>query len=44
MINKCNLYKDNEESTDHILIYYEKTRVLWVFLLAAFGLNWVFLA
>ena len=42
MVNKNNLCNNKEESTDHILIHYNKTRELWTFLLALFGLVWVF--
>ena len=42
MVNRCSLCKSNKESIDHILIHCEKTRVNWVFLLAVFGVNWVF--
>ena len=44
MINRCSLCNDNEESIYHILIHYEKTRVLWSFILVVFMLKWVFLA
>ena len=44
MVNKCNLCKDSEELVDHILIHCAKTRELWTFLLAFFGLVWVFSA
>ena len=42
MANRCSLCKDSEESTDHILIHCDKTRELWTFSLAVFGLVWVF--
>ena len=44
MVNRCSLCKDNEESTDHILIHCGKTRELWTLLLSSFNLVWVFLA
>ena len=43
MVNRCNLCKESEESIDHILIHCAKTRELWIFLLALFGVTWVFL-
>ena len=43
MVNRCNICKESEESTDHILIHCAKTRDLWIFLLALFGLTWIFL-
>ncbi|RVW16657.1 hypothetical protein CK203_080892 [Vitis vinifera] len=42
MVNRCNLCKENEESTDHILIHCGKTRELWSLLLSSFGVVWVF--
>ena len=44
MVNRCSLCKDNEESTNHILIHCGKTRELWTLLLSSFDLVWVFLA
>ena len=44
LVNRCNLCKDSEESTDHILIHCDKTRQLWTLLLTTFGLVWVFMA
>ena len=41
MVNKCSLCKDNEESTDHILIHCGRTRELWTLLLSFFW-TWVF--
>ena len=32
MVNRYNLYKDSEESINHILIHCAKTRELWTFL------------
>ena len=43
MVNRCNLCKENEELTDHILIHCGKTRELWTLLLSSFGVMWVFL-
>ncbi|RVW27828.1 Transposon TX1 uncharacterized 149 kDa protein [Vitis vinifera] len=34
--------KENEESTDHILIHCGKTRELWTVVLSSFGVVWVF--
>ncbi|KAJ9701144.1 hypothetical protein PVL29_006475 [Vitis rotundifolia] len=42
MVNRCILCKENEESADHILIHYGKTRELWTLLLSNFGVMWVF--
>ena len=42
IVNRCNLCKESEESTDHILIHCAKTRELWIFLLGLFGVAWVF--
>ena len=42
MVNKYNLCKESEESTNHILIHCAKTRELWIFLLVLFGVTWVF--
>ncbi|RVW89155.1 hypothetical protein CK203_040263 [Vitis vinifera] len=39
----CNLCKENEELTDHILTHCGKTRELWTLLLSSFGVVWVFL-
>ena len=41
MVNKCSFCKDTEEFANHILIHCDKTRNLWTFLLAVFGLVWV---
>ena len=42
MINKYSgLCKENEESIDHILIHYEKIRVISMFLSTVFGLKQV---
>ena len=42
MVNRCNLCKESEELVDHILIHFVKTRELWTFLLAFFGVTWLF--
>ena len=42
MTNRWNCCKDSEELVDCILIHYVKRRELWMFLLAIFGLVWVF--
>ena len=39
MVNICSLSREREASTDHILIHYERTIGLWMFLLAIFGLK-----
>ena len=41
LANKCFLCLADEESTNHILIYCTKTRVLWELLFALFGVTWV---
>ena len=42
MVNRCSLCKENEESTDHILIHCGKTKELWTLLLSSFVVVWVF--
>ena len=42
MANRSSLCKGSEESVDHILIYCNKTRMLWIVFLTSFGLVWVF--
>ena len=42
MVNRCNFCKESEELADHILIHCTKRRELWIFLLALFGVAWVF--
>ena len=37
MVNRCVLCKENEESTDHILIHCGKTRELWTVVLSSLG-------
>ena len=39
MVNECSCYNDSEESVDHILIYCDRTKKLWIFLLVVFGLK-----
>ena len=41
MVNRCNLCKENEETTNHILIHCGKTRNLWTWLFSSFGVVWV---
>ncbi|RVW15811.1 hypothetical protein CK203_073147 [Vitis vinifera] len=36
----CSLCKENEESTDHILIHCGKTKELWTLLLSSFLVVW----
>ena len=33
---------EEEETIDHLVVHCEKARLLWQFLLAIFGVNWVF--
>ena len=41
MVNRCNLCKESEESTNHSLIHCGKIRELWTLLLSSFGVVWV---
>ena len=36
------LYKEMEETVDHLLLHCSKARLLWNLLLAIVGVNWVF--
>lgn len=40
LMNKCNLHKIGEESTDHFL-QYAKMRILWHILFSLFEVKWV---
>lgn len=42
MVNKCSLCKDNEETTNHLLIHCDRAKKLRNLILAIFGLKWVF--
>ena len=42
MVNRCNLCKESEESTNHSLIHCGKIRELWTLLLSSFRVVWVF--
>ena len=44
MVNRCFLCREEEESIDHILLYYSKVRILGDLLFALFGIQWVQLA
>lgn len=39
-MNRCYLYKGKEESLNHILLYYAKTRVLCKLVFSFFGVVW----
>ncbi|RVW18506.1 Beta-catenin-like protein 1 [Vitis vinifera] len=41
MVNRCFLCKEEEESTDHILLHYAKVSVPWKLLFSLFGIQWV---
>ena len=41
MVNRCFLCKEEEESTDHILLYYAKVSVPWKLLFSLFAIQWV---
>lgn len=42
MVNRCGLCKESEEFTDHNLIHWARTKVLWAFLLSIFCKKRVF--
>ena len=42
MENRCFLCHKSEETIDHLLIHYEKTREVWMVFLSSFGVSWVF--
>ena len=39
--NRCYLCKEEEETSDHILIHCSKARLLWQLIFALFGIQWV---
>ena len=39
--NRCYLCKNEEETTDHLLLFCEKARMLWLLILSLFGVQWV---
>ena len=39
--NRCFLCKNEEETIDHLLLFCEKTRMLWLLILSLFGVQWV---
>ncbi|KAJ9693543.1 hypothetical protein PVL29_009476 [Vitis rotundifolia] len=41
LANRCFFCLAEDQSTNHILIHYTKTRVLWKLLFALFGVTWV---
>ena len=41
LANRCFLCQQREESVDHLLLHYSKTRVLWELLFSLFGATWI---
>ena len=39
--NRCFLCKYKEETTDHLLLFCEKARMLWLLIFSLFGVQWV---
>ena len=39
--NRCFLCKQEEETTDHLLLFCEKARMLWLLIFSLFGVHWV---
>ncbi|RVW48467.1 hypothetical protein CK203_088310 [Vitis vinifera] len=39
--NRCFLCKYEEETTDHLLLFCEKARMLWLLIFSLFGVQWV---
>ena len=39
--NRCYLCKNEEETIGHLLLFYEKARMLWLLILSLFGVQWV---
>ncbi|KAL6343049.1 hypothetical protein AAG906_017861 [Vitis piasezkii] len=39
--NRCFLCKQEEETTDHLLLFCEKARMLWLLIFSLFGVQWV---
>ena len=39
--NRCYLYKEEEETSDHIFIHCSKACLLWQLIFAHFGIQWV---
>ncbi|RVX20225.1 Transposon TX1 uncharacterized 149 kDa protein [Vitis vinifera] len=39
--NRCFLCKHKEETTDHLLLFCEKARMLWLLIFSLFGVQWV---
>ena len=42
LANRCFLCGKDEETIDHLLLHCSMARLQWDFLLAIFGVNWVF--
>ncbi|KAL6322502.1 hypothetical protein AAG906_009802 [Vitis piasezkii] len=40
LANRCFLCLSEEETVDHLLLHYVKTRVLWNLLFSLFGVSW----
>ena len=39
--NRCFLCKNEEETIDHLLLFCEKARMLWLLIFSLFGVQWV---
>ncbi|RVW89084.1 LINE-1 retrotransposable element ORF2 protein [Vitis vinifera] len=39
--NRCFLCKQDEETTDHLLMFCEKAKMLWLLIFSLFGVQWV---
>ncbi|RVW36211.1 hypothetical protein CK203_095780 [Vitis vinifera] len=39
--NRCYLCKNEEETTNHLLLFCEKARMLWLLIFSLFGVQWV---
>ena len=41
MPNRCYVCKEEEETSNHILLHYLKARILWQLIFALFDVQWV---
>ena len=39
--NRCYLCKNEEETIDHLLLFCEKAKMLWLMIFSLFGVQWV---